>query len=61
MSFLETKDMIRTGQFKTCSLWQMLWQTRVRGASVVRTLQVPRRNMLGRLTTTKVWIIDPKA
>ena len=59
MALIETKDMMKSGQFKTASFWQMLWMTRVRGARIARTLQVPRRNMLGQISSSRVWIIDP--
>ena len=60
MGLLETKDMVRSGQFKTCSFCQMLWHTRIRGCQVARTLHVPKRNLLGQVSTSRVWIIDSR-
>ncbi len=59
MGLIDTKDMIKTGQFKTESFCQMLWLTRFRGCRVANTLHVPRRNMLGKITTSTTWILDP--
>lgn len=61
MNFIDTKDMVKSGQFKTCSLLQMLWHTRVKKRPIARTLHVPKRNMLGQISTSKVWIIDASA
>lgn len=58
MSFIDTKDMMKSGQFKTCSFWQMFWMTRFKGCAVARTLHVPKRNFFGQISTSKVWIID---
>lgn len=59
MALIETKDMMKAGQFKTYSYLKMMWFTRFRGCHVANILQVPRRNFLGQLSTTKIWIIDP--
>jgi len=59
MAFLETKDMLKSGQFKTCSFWQMLWLTRIKGCAIARTMHVPKRNLFGQISSSKVWIIDP--
>lgn len=58
MALIETKDMMKSGQFKTCSFWQMVWLTRFKGFQIARTLHVPKRNFLGQISTSKVWIID---
>jgi hypothetical protein len=59
MALIDTKDMMKTGQFKTYSYYQMLWLTKIKGCRVASMLHVPKRNFLGRLSTSKVWIIDP--
>ncbi len=58
MALFETKDFIKAGQLKTHSFCQMFWLTRFKGYRVANTLHVPHRNFLGRLGTTKVWIVD---
>jgi hypothetical protein len=58
MSLIDTKDFIKAGQKKTHSFCEMIWLTRFKGYRVANTLHVPHRNMLGRLGTTKVWIVD---
>lgn len=60
MSLFETRDFVKTGQLKTSSVWQMFWLTRFKGYRVANTLHVPRRNMFGQLTTSRVWIVDRK-
>ena len=59
MPLLDTKDMMKSGQFKAYSFYQMFWLTKFKGCRVASTLHVPKRNFLGRLSTSKVWIIDP--
>ncbi|MBX3177098.1 MAG: hypothetical protein KF886_07055 [Candidatus Hydrogenedentes bacterium] len=61
MTFFETKDILKSGQLKTDSYWRMFWHTRFRGYHVARTLHVPRRNLLGQISTSTVWILDPGA
>jgi len=60
MGLIDTKDMMKSGQFKTCSFWQMLWFTRFKGCGIARTLQVPKRNLFGQVSTSRVWIIDAR-
>lgn len=61
MALIDTKDMIRSGQIKTESFCQMIWMTRFKGCRIANTLHVPRRNLLGQISTSKIWIIDPSA
>ena len=58
MPLFETKDMVRADQVKTDSFCQMFWLTRFRGCRIANTLHVPRRNFLGHISTSKVWILD---
>ena len=59
MTLLDTKQMVRPGQFKTTSAFQMFWLTRFRGCKVANTLQTPKRNFIGQMSISKVWIIEP--
>ena len=61
MPLFDTKDMMKSGQFKAYSFYKMLWHTRFKGCRVARVLQVPKRNLFGQISTSKVWIIDPKS
>ena len=58
MALIETRDFVKSGQLKTHSFCQMFWLTRFRGYRVANTLHVPHRNLLGQLSTTRVWIVD---
>ena len=59
MALLDTGQIVRSGQFKITSAFQVFWLTRFRGCKVVNTLQTPKRNFIGQLSVSKVWILDP--
>jgi len=60
MALFDTGHILRGGQFKTTSALQVFWLTRFRGCKVANTLHTPRRNFMGQMTTSTVWILSPK-
>jgi hypothetical protein len=59
MTLLDTAQIVREGQFKSTSALQVFWLTRFKGCKVVNTLHTPKRNLIGNVSTSKVWIMEP--
>lgn len=58
MALLDTAQIVRAGQFKSTSALQVFWLTHFKGCKVVNTLQTPKRTLVGRVSTSKVWIME---
>ncbi len=58
MVLLDTAQIVREGQFKSTSAVQVFWLTRFKGCKVINTLHTPKRNFIGNVTTSKVWIME---
>ena len=62
MKLLDTAQIVRDGQFKASSAFQVFWLTRFKGCKVENTLQTPKRNLMGNISTKKIWIMSrPKS
>jgi hypothetical protein len=59
MALFDTGQIVRSGQFKSTCAFQVFWLTRFKGCTVANTLQTPKRNLIGQMSTSKVWILEP--
>ncbi len=58
MNFLDTARIVGEGQFKSSSAVQVFWLTRFRGCKIANTLHTPKRNFMGKVSTSKIWILQ---
>ncbi len=58
MALLDTAQIVLAGQFKSTSALQVFWLTHFKGCKVVNTLQTPKRTLVGRVSTSKVWVME---